>query len=271
MSGGLGNQMFQYAFFLSMRARGKDCVIDDTLFHNTKMHNGFELAKLFQINYKQRISIWMKQIWFTILRKFKPQFLIYTDRPYQFCSDVYQSSKPYLMGDWLSTEYFKDIKESILETYTFHDVSSRNITLSKELHQCSSVSVHIRRGDYLKLPNYCVCDENYYKSSIKQVLSSVENPVFYVFSNEPSWCENFMKQFGINFKIVDWNQGKDSYQDMYLMTQCKHNIIANSTFSWWGAWLNQNPDKIVIAPKTWFRNNDYNINCPGWHLIDTIK
>ena len=160
----------------------------------------------------------MKQIWFTILRKFKPQFLIYTDRPYQFCSDVYQSSKPYLMGDWLSTEYFKDIKESILETYTFHDVSSRNITLSKELHQCSSVSVHIRRGDYLKLPNYCVCDENYYKSSIKQVLSSVD-----------------------------------------------------STFSWWGAWLNQNPDKIVIAPKTWFRNNDYNINCPGWHLIDTIK
>ena len=67
MSGGLGNQMFQYAFFLSMRARGKDCVIDDTLFHNTKMHNGFELAKLFQINYKQRISIWMKQIWIGLI------------------------------------------------------------------------------------------------------------------------------------------------------------------------------------------------------------
>ena len=77
-----------------------------------------------------------------------------------------------------------------------------------------------------------------------------------------------MRKFGVKFVIVDWNQGKYSYQDMYLMTQCKNNIIANSTFSWWGAWLNQYVDKIVIAPRMWFKNNNYNINCPEWRLID---
>ena len=80
-----------------------------------------------------------------------------------------------------------------------------------------------------------------------------------------------MKEFRVNFKIVNWNQGKDSYQDMYLMTQCKHNIIANSTFSWWGAWLNNNTDKIIVAPSNWFKNSEHNINCKEWLLIDTSK
>ena len=135
------------------------------------------------------------------------------------------------------------------------------------MQSCNSVSIHIRRGDYLNIPNYCVCDEGYYRHAIKHICENVDKPVFYVFSNEPDWCESFMQQFGVVFKIINWNQRGDSYQDMYLMTQCKHNIIANSTFSWWGAWLNSQSDKIVVTPRAWFKNNNYNINCPGWHII----
>ena len=114
-------------------------------------------------------------------------------------------------------------------------------------------------------------DSKYYRQAIEQIKDRVDNPIFYVFSNEPSWCDSFMKEFRVNFKIVNWNQGKDSYQDMYLMTQCKHNIIANSTFSWWGAWLNNNTDKIIVAPSKWFKNSEHNINCKEWLLIDTSK
>lgn len=269
MSGGLGNQMFQYAFYLSMKAKGKKCKIDDTLFYITKMHNGFELKQVFQLQNSLNKPSSLKKIWMQLLRRFKPSLLLCTDSVYQYCPEVYESRCPYFMGDWLSPEYFANIESTIVNTYRFHNIISRNVEIVNQMQASNSVSIHIRRGDYLNLPNYCVCDEGYYRKAINLITESVSNPVFYVFSNEPEWCENFMRKFGVKFVIVDWNQGKYSYQDMYLMTQCKNNIIANSTFSWWGAWLNQYVDKIVIAPRMWFKNNNCNINCPEWRLIDT--
>lgn len=271
MSGGLGNQMFQYAFYLSMKAKGIECKIDDTLFYTSKMHNGFELANVFKIQDSLLKPSVIKKLWFKILRKYKPSSLLCTDQVYMYCPDVYGSKVPYLMGDWLSPLYFYDIKEQVVETYKFHSIDSQNLDIVNQMQSCNSVSIHIRRGDYLKLPNYCVCDDLYYRKAIEYIQGKIQNPIFFVFSNEPEWCEDFMNQFGVKYYIVDWNQAKDSYQDMYLMTQCKHNIIANSTFSWWGAWLNKNQDKIVIAPKNWFRNNNKNINCPGWHLINNVN
>lgn len=267
MSGGLGNQMFQYAFYLSMKSKGIDCRIDDTLFYTAKMHNGFELDRVFSIPERLNKPSRLKKIWIQILRKNKPALFLLTDRRYQFTPEAYDAKQPYLMGDWLSPSYFKDIEDVVREHFNFKSISKKNIETSKIMQSCNSVSIHIRRGDYLNLPNYCVCDEEYYRCAIKHICENVDKPVFYVFSNEPDWCESFMQQFGVVFKIINWNQRGDSYQDMYLMTQCKHNIIANSTFSWWGAWLNNKADNIVVAPHVWFKNNNYNINCPGWHLI----
>lgn len=267
MSGGLGNQMFQYAFFLSLKAKGKNCKIDNTLFYITQMHNGFELKDIFHIPEGVTKPSSFKKIWIRLLRKFKPSFLVCTDKIYQYSPYVYKSKKPYLMGDWLSPSYFEGIKEKVCKVYKFSSINHRNIDIATVMQSCNSISIHIRRGDYLNYPNYCVCDEAYYYNAINYFLNIVETPVFYVFSNEPLWCETFMKQFDVDFQIIDWNQRQDSFQDMYLMTQCKHNIIANSTFSWWGAWLNQNANKIIVAPKKWFRNSNHNINCQGWCLI----
>lgn len=267
MSGGLGNQMFQYAFFLSMVKRGIICKIDDTLFYISKMHCGFELEKVFKIGYTSNSPSIFRKIWIRFLRKYKPSILLFTDKAYTYCQEVYQSNNPYLMGDWLSPQYFDNMRNELIHIFTFRNISKKNIDLAKKMQICESVSIHIRRGDYLNLPNYCVCTEEYYKKAIKQIQIEVLNPHFYIFSNEPLWCKQFMKQFCVNYEIIDWNQGEDSFQDMYLMTQCKHNIIANSTFSWWGAWLNVYSKKIVIAPNYWFNNNNNNINCPDWVLI----
>lgn len=269
MSGGLGNQMFQYAFYLSLKKRGIKCKIDDTLFYTAKMHNGFELNNIFPIREELSVPSAIKKVWYRLLRKYRPKILLFKDKVYQYCPEVYKSKCIYYMGDWLSYKYFDDIRELIIDTYQFKDISSKNQQTAQEMQKVESVSIHIRRGDYLVLPYYCVCDEHYYRRAIQNILKHVANPIFYVFSNESSWCVDFMKQFNVRFEIVDWNQGKDSYQDMFLMTQCKHNIIANSTFSWWGAWLNSNPAQLVIAPSKWFKNSNHNINCPNWQLIKT--
>ena len=271
LSGGLGNQMFQYAFFLSMKAKGKSCSLDTTLFQTNKMHNGFELKSVFDIPDSPNQASALHSLLIKMLRRYKPKSILTIDEPYTFCPDALESKKSFLMGDWLSPKYFESIKDVVVIAYRFHNICNKNVDTANEMHGNNSVSIHIRRGDYLKLPYYCVCNENYYRQAIEQIKDRVDNPIFYVFSNEPSWCDSFMKEFRVNFKIVNWNQGKDSYQDMYLMTQCKHNIIANSTFSWWGAWLNNNTDKIIVAPSKWFKNSEHNINCKEWLLIDTSK
>ena len=268
MRGGLGNQMFQYAFFLSLKKRGINSQLDVSLFSYVKMHNGFELQDVFSISNDVCLRNGLFGRYFLrFIYKYRPNKLVYCDKPYTYCQDVYKSKQPFLLGDWISPSYFGEISDKVKEAFSFKNVSPRNCNIAREMASVDSVSLHIRRGDYLLLPNYCVCDEKYYESSIALIKENVASPVFYVFSNDPLWCDSFMKQFGVPFKIVDWNQGNDSYQDMYLMTQCKHNVIANSTFSWWGAWLNRNAEKIVVSPRKWFRNSNLNANCADWYQI----
>jgi len=244
------------------------CKIDTTLYSMSDMHNGFELDRIFNIFEQQTEPNYIHKVLVKLLRRFKPASLVYADKPYQYCESVFQTKKKYLIGDWINVQYFDRIRDLIEKNYIFQNISARNYETAGIMQARNSVSLHIRRGDYLNLPYYCVCDDKYYESAITYIKAEVEDPIFYIFSNEPDWCANFMKKFGVKFKVVDWNQGVDSYQDMYLMTQCKHNIIANSTFSWWGAWLNENSQKLVIAPQKWFKTNDNNANCIDWHLVE---
>ena len=120
------------------------------------------------------------------------------------------------------------------------------------IHETNSVSLHVRRGDYVKLQHiHGLCDLDYYAHAIRFITEHLTNPHFFIFSDDIQWVTNNLK-IGFSHTFVDINHGHDSAWDMWLMANCKHNIIANSSFSWWGAWLNQNPNKIVVAPAQWF-------------------
>ncbi len=122
-----------------------------------------------------------------------------------------------------------------------------------------SVSVHVRRGDYMAkgyASFFGTVEPSYYTKAIQNIVAQVEQPRFFVFSDQVSWCKANLNLPG-NTVFVEHNTGEDSYKDLILMSKCRHNIMANSSFSWWGAWLNQNPNKRVMAPKQWFRQDYY--------------
>lgn len=145
-------------------------------------------------------------------------------------------------------------------------LSGENKIISDEIRKTNSVSLHIRRGDYItsKITNkfHGTCCLGYYKKAMKLINKKVKNPKYFVFSDDIYWVKKNLEIK--NAFYVDDNVGDKSYIDMQLMSMCKHNIIANSSFSWWAAWLNNNPNKIVIAPKKWF-------NDPGMDTTDLIS
>ena len=135
------------------------------------------------------------------------------------------------------------------------------------MKNCNSVSVHIRRGDYAEC-GISLLGFRYYISAISIINDKVSNPKFYFFSDDITVAKDIAEQMNVDYTIISHNQGEKSYQDMFLMSQCKYNIIANSSFSWWGAWLNTFHDKIVISPKKWVESDDlHNPQLDSWILI----
>jgi hypothetical protein len=136
----------------------------------------------------------------------------------------------------------------------------QNARMIEEIQDVQSVAVHVRRGDYITNPNNFaslgLCPLEYYEDANDFIEQHVKNPHFFIFTDDPEWAREHMKFSGPT-KVVDHNLGKADYEDLRLMTHCRHFIIANSSFSWWGAWLASNPDKIVIAPKTWFMTDSF--------------
>lgn len=171
-----------------------------------------------------------------------------------FLPEIYEYNNKYLNHGWQSEKYFLDIETEVRTAFAFKiGLDKRNTSIANSMKKENSIAIHVRRGDYLLKENLrCqnVCNEEYYFRAIKYIKKMVENPVYYVFSNDIEWCRENLQLENANY--IDWNTGLDSYKDMQLMSMCKHNVIANSTFSWWGAWLNKNPNKIVVMPNKWF-------------------
>ena len=172
---------------------------------------------------------------------------------YKGCDDIFT-------GQWLSMKFYgggiEKIERKVRETFRFPKFNDkRNTDMAQFLSDCESVAIHARRGDMLGCNAYCY-KHGYFRRAVKHIRRNVNNPIFAFFCDPGSvdWCRENGEIFGLDFNadkvlFVDWNKGTDSYRDMQLMTYCKHNIITNSSFGWWGAWLNQNPDKITISPK----------------------
>jgi hypothetical protein len=234
LKGGLGNQMFQYAFGRNLSYQQKIALRLDKSFLNR--------------------PIWQKIIGITPRKYELNEFNIKAKL-------TETKSKNYLEDYWQNEKYFKNIRNILLKDFTLKKESSDFKKLAKNIFQTNSVSIHIRRGDYAKSwktkKYHGLISLNYYQKAYKIIIKKVDNPAFFVFSDDTNWVKKNLK---INHPIiyVSCFNKLTNAEELILMSICKHNIIANSSFSWWGAWLNKNSSKIVIAPKRWFaEKNDY--------------
>lgn len=265
ISGGLGNQMFQYAIAKSMAKKNNDIFKLDISFYPKQILRKYEL-NYFNIEEniasKEECENLRGSEEFIYKVKNKLGLDINRPKPYTFENNITLFDKElydkngdiYLDGFWQNENYFKSIREVIINDFTPKNRISNEA--NKHLHDITSVnsvSLHIRRGDYVADEHtssvHGICGLDYYNNAIEYISDKIENPAFYIFSDDIAWCkENF--DFIKNKIFID--DTKSAIDDLELMKNCKHNIIANSTFSWWGAWMNTNDKKIVIAPKVWF-------------------
>ncbi len=271
--GGLGNQMFQYATAYSMSQKFKVPVKMDLrgLYNGEeRSRNTYELdvfgikevqAKKEEIFPFIRRSYLGSEKLYNWYKKWK-KIVHYKELYYHYNNELDEQASPNILlrGLFQSEKYFINSRKELLNLFNFPPLSGKNKALQEELESNNAVSIHIRRGDYVNDKEYSknigTCDISYYYKAIDLIQSKIENPIFYIFSDDISWVKENLK---INNECVyvSWNKGKESYCDMQLMSLCKYNIIANSTFSWWGAWLNTYPEKIVIAPNKWFAGWQY--------------
>lgn len=279
IQGGLGNQMFQYAFARSLEAHGHTVFLDTSLYNKMIIrgginycHNGFELAQLFNVKFNiaeistvKRIATRPNNLLNRVKRKYFTKKTHYIDKTFKYTPEIFSNQENiYLEGYWQSEKYFEAIADSIRKEFTFKlPLSKRSLQLLEENpvngNPKLDASIHIRRGDYLNGKTHAVCTEKYYNNAIQHAVKNSTISRFLVFSNDIEWCKTELNFQDIPVIFVDWNTGTDSWQDMALMCQCQVNIIANSSFSWWAAWLNSNKNKQVIAPAIWNRRElDYN-------------
>lgn len=265
-SGGLGNQMFEYAYLLGLKSRGIDARIDTSLYQIATQHNGWELEDVFGINVPKTKKLPFRRHLVRLLCHWPNNAFLGTETTImEYDAYWIKPSKMFLKGVWINVSYFKDIQGEIRALFQFRNLTSQDRLTGDSMRlDPNSVSIHIRRGDYLKLADYNVCDESYYITAMRIISEHVSDPTYYVFSDDKTWCRDFMQNQGVKYHIIDSNKGKDSYKDMYLMTQCHRHIISNSTFSWWGAYLSRIENSLIIAPKYWFKSRQISPNLPHW-------
>lgn len=272
LKGGLGNQMFQYAFAkIIARKNNTQLLIDNSFFNHGEKKIGatprnFELD-IFNISFKkatkQDLSYFYK---LSFINKLKKKLGLNYPKTYNEKSSKYNKlieliKEPvYLSGYFQSFKYFLGHENFVRDIFSFptSNLNDENIILLETIKNSESVSIHIRRGDYVSDVHtqkfHGNCSLNYYFAAIKLIKSQVDISQLIFFSDDMDWVREQFIDLPQSKLFVTDNAGDNSWKDMFLMSSCKHNIIANSSFSWWGAWLNKNPNKIVVAPKNWFTN-----------------
>lgn len=269
LKGGLGNQMFQYAVGRSLAEKNNiNFAMDLSGYKNQNpkdtprdyslgIFNVLEKFASAEDIKKYKLNKWEKKI--RKILGINKGYVI--EKNQEFDEQVLKiKDNAYLDGYWQCEKYFLDIKDIIYKDFSLKNPLPEKVKdIEKQISETNSISIHIRRGDYITNKNaqqhHGSCGLEYYKQAVEIIEEETEFPHFFVFSDDIEWCKENVKADKISY-VSDGNM-KD-YEEMYLMAKCKHNIIANSSFSWWGAWLNQNPDKIVIAPKKWLNNPKIN-------------
>lgn len=265
---GLGNQMSQYAYYLARKkVNPKTKVMFDL--ESKHSHCGYDLERAFGVKMKNSFLIKILQLLYVLSKRFRilKYFGIRTicePSNYDYTPSLMRKRSfgiNYYWGGWHSEKNFIEISDDVKTIFTFREQPSaiRFVEWLRIIcNDSNSVSIHIRRGDYLNIKSTDfwqlndVATLDYYQKAINYIRQYVKPPHFYVFSNDLDWC---MEQFGVSdFSYVECNQNIDSWRDMYLMSECHHHINANSTFSWWGAWLCKFEDSITVSPEYFIRD-----------------
>jgi len=262
--GGLGNQMFQYAFYKNLESKYSNVKCDVIGYEKYKLHNGFNLEKAFNLKVnkasieeiKSVTHLYETSIFSKIIRKVIGEKASHINET-KFTWELLDSGHDlYVDGYWQSEKYFGK-KEHLRADFSFkQDLNNEQEKLMKLINSCNSVSMHVRRGDYVGNKAYIILNEEYYNTAKALIQKQISDAVFFIFSDDIYWIkENIFTQpkSRENVFFVEKDTMKP-HNDLKLMSLCKHNIIANSSFSWWGAWLNNNENKIVVAPEKWYSN-----------------
>jgi hypothetical protein len=272
LMGGLGNQMFQYASAAGLADRLDAQVIIDKSWYEADLDvntprsyelDCFALQQKFvdhaQLTLVNEIIPSAKTKLYDLTKgRKKPRVLVYKEDGHGFHKDVLDLPDNTLLdGFWQTEKYFLHARDKILKDFEFvNKQSKKNLEVLNQIKSTNAISLHVRRGDYANDKNtnafHGLTGLDYYKEAIKRISEQVKVPTFFVFSDDPEWCKQNLK---IDFPSTYVSHNKAGSDDMRLMTQCQHHIIANSSFSWWGAWLNQSDQKIIYAPKKWFNDN----------------
>lgn len=284
--GGIGNQMFQYALSVALKNRfpEEEILFDYSYFKSVKVHNGLELERVFGVELQQASFRQLAKITYPVysykLSRFISKYVHKRKTELEDCPDpnlqskIFSYGNRYYIGYWQDYRYIISKRSTLLKMFQFKlpiNAQSQALLENLSVNKQQSVSLHIRRGDYLKDSGYAgLCGLDYYEKAINYMNQHVQSIVYYIFSDDIGWCrENIVPLLKREkYTFIDWNIGVDSPLDMLLMSKCKHNIIANSSFSWWAAFLNNNKNQIVCAPAKWTNHKVYTIRqLPDWILF----
>lgn len=270
--GGLGNQLFQYAFARAVSSHLKTDFSLDWMPFGTKYFDGHKYS-LQHFNTKIKLAKATDMfgfVWFVRQYKFFELFyhylrlksrllpFYYRERTFAYDPLVFSKDNSYFHGFWQTEKYFEAIRDELLKEITLiQPLSQYSKEVEDKIQSSDSISLHVRRADMVKDPHMAAfhgtCTVDYYNRAIELLSKSTFSPHFFVFSDDYTWSVEHFKF--IKYPITFIKNGADkNYEDIILMSKCKHHIIANSSFSWWGAWLNPKKDRVVIAPKKWFAN-----------------
>lgn len=272
-SGGLGNQMFQYAFYCNLKKQGIDVEFDTSYFDYNSVHSGYELQKCFGINEGTNRHNRFSKKWglvYSLMAKMRMKRLFNIKFEGYPINKIFKMKTGILYGYWQSEKYFQGIEEYIKKRFTFKNISEESKLLLDSLHKENSVAIHVRRGDYLKLGRYVNLSETeYYRNAIKKIYEEVSCPAFFVFSDDINWCRENMSLPNDTI-YVDFNCSEKSYEDMFLMSNASNIILANSSFSWWAGYLG-NHNRVYRPSKykvDWKAEDDIDLFPVRWIKVE---
>lgn len=270
--GGLGNQMFQYAFGQVLERRsGEETRYDLTYFtERRRRKNGLvEFACEVKSLDPKTVRILRRGTWWMRLLGKKPQLRFVRENASGVAEPaVFSSRESYFRGYWQTAAYYEEMRSEIVDLFALRQETETYKALVREVESCESCSVHVRRGDYVTLGiGLAENDPTYYARAVGLAKERLKDPVFYVFSDDIAWAKENLRIAG-DVRYVPPIDPEHPAYDLMLMSRCRHNIAANSSFSWWGAWLNRNPKKLVIVPRMWSRDVEWPQMIPaGWMRI----